>query len=310
MLPTPFERWLETKIARGWGGQIAGLTNSHRMLRVHAVLNPQRETFITTDIRPSGLVEGKPDKSGRDSMSAEVVPKGKPLAAERGRRVQQTYRQLREIIVHGKLAPGTRVVEADIAARLGVSRTPVRDALRLLQQEGYVLVDSGSRGKSRLTVAPLTKEDALELYTIVGHFEGLAARQSARLDPAVRATLVQKLKELNEGLRELAETGRQDPNRIFELDITFHRRIVEASAGPRLVALHNAIKPQTERYWRLYASAILDQLLISVAEHTEIIRAIEIGDGAAAQRGVELNWLNGAQRLCKVIDTLGERGSW
>jgi DNA-binding GntR family transcriptional regulator len=115
---------------------------------------------------------------------------------------------------------------------------------------------------------------------------------------------------LNDGLRDLARTGRQDPNRIFELDLNFHACIVEASAGRRLLTLHNAIRPQTERYWRLYASAIVEQLGTSVAEHAQIIQAIRAGDGEAAERGVEVNWWNGAERLCKVIDSLGERGSW
>lgn len=230
--------------------------------------------------------------------------------SRRGHRVEATYGQLRELIVHGRLAPGSRIVEADLAERLGVSRTPVRDALRLLQQEGYVVSSSAKGGKARLVVAPLTKEDARELYRIVGHIEGMAAQQTAELPRERRDDVISKLNGFNEGLRELAERARQDPNRIFELDMNFHRTIVEASAGPRLLALHNAIKPQTERYWRLYASAIVEQLNASVAEHTQILQSIAAGDGDAAQRWVELNWLNGAERLSAVIDTLGERGSW
>jgi DNA-binding GntR family transcriptional regulator len=230
--------------------------------------------------------------------------------AERGGRVRTTYRQLRELIVHGRLAPGTRIIEADLANRLGVSRTPVRDALRMLHQEGFVLSDSAGGSKSRWAVAPLTKEDARELYRIIGRVEGLAARQTAELEPAARAEVAKKLRSLNDGLRDLVRTGRQDPNRIFELDLNFHAYIVEASAGRRLLTLHNAIRPQTERYWRLYASAIVDQLGTSVAEHAQIIQAIQAGDGEAAERGVEVNWRNGAERLSKVIDSLGERGSW
>jgi DNA-binding GntR family transcriptional regulator len=238
------------------------------------------------------------------------LQKEKTTTTERRNRVRTTYQQLRELIVRGRLAPGGRIIETDLANRLGVSRTPVRDALRLLQQEGFVLSDSAGGFKSRLTVAPLTKEDARELYRIVGRVEGMAARQTAELEPAARAELAEKLKSLNHGLRDLAHTGRGDPNRIFKLDLSFHRSIVEASAGPRLLTLHNGIQPQTERYWRLYASAIVDRLGISVAEHAQIVQAIEDGDGDAAERGVQINWENGAQRLCKVIDSLGERGSW
>jgi DNA-binding GntR family transcriptional regulator len=228
----------------------------------------------------------------------------------RGKRVRSAYQQLRELIIHGRLAPGTWIIEAELASRLGISRTPIREALRLLQQEGFVVHNSAGATKARLAVAPLTKEDARELYWIVGRLEGLAARHTAALEPAVRKALARKLKSLNDAICGIAQTGRGDPDRIFELDLSFHRNIVEASAGPRVLALHNSIKPQTERYWRLYASAIVDQLSLSVDEHACIIRAIEEGDGDAAEHGVEVNWQNGAERLFKVIDTLGERGSW
>jgi DNA-binding GntR family transcriptional regulator len=180
----------------------------------------------------------------------------------------------------------------------------------MLHQEGYVLSESAGGYKSRWAIAPLTKDDARELYRIVGRVEGLAARQAADLGAAARLKLAKKLKALTDGLRGIAQTGRADHHRIFELDLSFHRSIVEAGAGPRLLRLHDAIKPQTERYWRLYASAIVDQLGASVAEHAQIIQAIQEGDGEAAERGVEINWRNGAERLSKVIDSLGERGSW
>lgn len=245
-----------------------------------------------------------------DERVDEDLLKKAELGADRGKRVEKAYHRLRMLIVRGQLAPGSRLVEAELASRLGVSRTPVRDALRLLRQEGFVAAVPAQRYKARLMVAPLTREDARELYSIVGRLEGLAARQTAQLELPARTELVTKLRTLNDGLRELARMGRQDPNRIFELDRDFHRQIVEVSAGPRLLVIHNAVKPQTERYWRLYASAILDQLGISVAEHEEITQAIEQGDADAADRAAERNWTNGAERLCGVIDTLGERGSW
>jgi DNA-binding GntR family transcriptional regulator len=223
---------------------------------------------------------------------------------------ERTFRQVRDLIVHGKLAPGSRVIEADLADRLGVSRTPIRAALHRLQQEGYILVDSGSGDKARLSVAPLTKDDARELYRIVGQLEGLAAGSSAQLEPQARAALVDKLRGFNEGLRQLAEAKRADPNQTFNLDISFHQAIVDAGAGPRLRAIHGAIKPQTERYWRLYASAIIDQLGLSVGEHVGIISSIERGDSDGAAQAILFNWQNGAERLSQVIETMGERGSW
>jgi DNA-binding GntR family transcriptional regulator len=224
--------------------------------------------------------------------------------------LRECFEQIRESIVHGRLAPGSRIMEGEIASRLGVSRTPVRSALHMLQKEGYIVATSEGSRKNRLAVAPLTQEDAQELYPIVGRLEGLAARTTARLDAVIRDDVVEKLRRINEELRSLAEAGRGEPNRIFELDMAFHQTIVDAGGGSRLRALHSSIKPQTERYWRLYASAILDQLGLSVAEHMTIIHAIEAGGADAAERSVQMNWENGAERLARVIGQHGERGSW
>src|SRR5213078_4558453 len=200
----------------------------------------------------------------------------------RGDRIVRAYQQLRELIVWGRLAPGSRVIESDIAERLGVSRTPVRSALHRLQQEGYI-VGVGRGSEQRLTVAPLTQDDARDLFAIIGAIEAL---------------------------EEAAEAARPDPLRIFDLDTSFHRAYVEAGAGLRLLALHDAIKPQAERYVRLYTSALVDDIARSVEEHEKIVEQIEAGSAEGAWRAVQRNWRNAAGRLSRVILTLGERGSW
>jgi len=229
--------------------------------------------------------------------------------AARGDRIPRAYERLRELIVSGRLAPGSRVIESDIAARLGVSRTPVRSALHRLQQEGYI-AGAGGGSEPRLTVAPLTQDDARDLFAIIGAIEGLAALDAAALARPARTDLVATLRELNGGLRQAARAARPDPMRIAELDTRFHRRYVEAGAGPRLLALHAAIKPQAERYVRLYTSALVDEISQSVAEHERIIEEIDAGSGEGARRAVHRNWRNAADRLSNVIQTLGERGSW
>ena len=228
---------------------------------------------------------------------------------ERGDRVTIAYRRLRELIVTGRLAPGSRIIETTIAGRLGVSRTPVRAALQRLQQEGYVVVTSPGQ-QSRMAVAPLTQDDAIELFGMVSAVEGLAAHGAARRPPEERATVVPELRSLNGDLLEASRSNGRDVNRVFTLDERFHRRVVEAGAGPRLLALHDSFKPQSERYGRIYSSALIDEIAASVKEHEDVIRAIEDGDPAAAEGAMRRNWTNASQRLADVIDSLGERGTW
>jgi DNA-binding GntR family transcriptional regulator len=224
-------------------------------------------------------------------------------------RPAQAYAQLRTLIVQGKLAPGSRIIETDIAERLGVSRTPVREALQRLQQEGYV-IGAPLPHQSRLTVAPLTKQDVRELLNIVGTLEGLAAFGAAERPPAERAALARALRALNADFRRAAEARETDHNHVYEVDEAFHRRLMDEGAGARLRALHDAVKPQAERYIRMYISLLVGDVRPSVDEHDVIIRAIRDGDAEGAQQAVQANWRHAAARLERVIELAGERGSW
>lgn len=227
----------------------------------------------------------------------------------RGDSIEAAFLSIREMIVYGRLAPGSWIVEGDIAENIGVSRTPIRHALQWLEHEGYV-VALGAGPKSRMTVAPLTEKDALEAYRIVGHMEGLAGRLAAQLPKPERAALVKTLKQLNARLTKLAGTTRLDPKVFFDLDTKFHSSIVEATAGSRFLSIYNGIKPHTERYWWLYASSITDDGKVSVREHAHIISAIAKGDSDAAEKALQANWENGADRLISLISKFGERGKW
>ena len=228
-------------------------------------------------------------------------------ASARSDTVSRVYQELRSLIVWGHLPPGARIAERAVAERLGLSRTPVRSALHRLQQEGFV--SSVGRGQDqRLIVAPLTQEDGREIILIVGHLEGLAAYTAAALPDDRRKRIVARLREINRDLAE--ESKRREFGRIFDLDQEFHRAYVEGVVGPRLLALHRSIKPQIERYTRLYVSALVDELPTSVKEHEAIAAAIAKGDPRAAQNAVETNWHNAAVRLAEVIAEHGERGHW
>ena len=219
------------------------------------------------------------------------------------------FRRLRELIVHGRLAPGTRLIELDLASRLGVSRTPLREALQRLQQEGSVVGTSGS-ARAKLVVAPMTETDARALFQIVGALEGVAARGATKAPSETRKALVTELTAINDAFARAATAARPNHDELFELDSRFHLRIVQVGAAGRLRALHDAVKPQAERYERLYVSLLAEEISTSAAEHRDIVKAIGNGKGGRAQDAVEVNWRNAARRLSRVIAQAGERGAW
>lgn len=223
--------------------------------------------------------------------------------------VNGVYERLRELIVRGQLTPGARLVERDIAARLGTSRTPVRAALQRLQQERYVTAPHGSRN-ARLMVAPLTIEDADELFEIVGGVEAATARRAAQLPKPARVRVTTELNAINASLLRVTQQARPDHNQIFDVDTAFHRTYVVAGAGPRLLALHDMVKPQAERYIRIYVSALVDRIADSITEHDAIVEAVRVGDAGQAEGAVLNNWRNAAERFSEVIARFGEQGTW
>ena len=221
----------------------------------------------------------------------------------------RVYKALRDRIVRGRLAPGARLIELELADRLGVSRTPLRAALQRLQAEGYVLAGVGLR-QSRLTVAPLTANDAQQLFLVIGALEGVAAHAAASLPAAVRQSVANALRVTNDALKRAASARRPDHDRLLTLDEQFHQCYVDAGASDRLRALYAAVKPQAERYERLYVSLLTREIETSVREHQRIVVAIRDGRAQAAVVAVQANWSNAANRLSAVIANVGELGEW
>ncbi len=219
------------------------------------------------------------------------------------------YDQLRDLIVRGRLLPGTRLTEVDVATQLHVSRTPAREALRRLQQE-RLLVATGARdgAKVRLAVAPMTADEARELYTAAGALEGLIARRVGDLLPADRAALVASMANAQAEFRREATKRTPDWNRQFELHRAFHATLCSALAGPRLQSLLAELRPHLDRYEYFYGPLMRSGFEETFAEHDAIVASIESGTATAAERAVRTNWFKAAERLAQVVQRAGEAG--
>ena len=219
------------------------------------------------------------------------------------------YRRIRDLIVAGRLSPGARLVETELAASMGVSRGAIRPALLRLRQEGHVTAP-GSGRQARLVVAPLTRDDAVDLFSLVGEIEGLAASLAAGSADDVHGPMMASLQARQLQFEQLSRHSEPDPATFLELDREFHRAYVAAAGRPRLVAAHETLRPQLERYAVLYAVHVVEQLSEAVHEHSEIITGLGKKDPPASRDAVRRNWRHGLDRLVAIIDRVGPRGDW
>src|SRR5258705_11245848 len=150
--------------------------------------------------RPAGVILANvPRKNASKPIVRSEQGRRGSGASERANRL---YDSLRNMIVRGQLAPGSRIVETEVAERFGVSRKPGRAAFQRLEREGYV--GASPTHQAGRTVAPLTREDVGELLEIVGELEGLAARSAAGLTESQRDTLAKELAGLHTDSRRTA----------------------------------------------------------------------------------------------------------
>jgi len=219
------------------------------------------------------------------------------------------YQALLGRIVQGSLAPGSRLIERDVAERLGVSRTPVRDAIRRLQTEGFVESLAGSR-YDRPVVASLTGEDARDYHDFVMALESVVARRVAAMPEDIRTGVAERMSARNREFRALGERAPNDISGILEADHAVHRAYIEAAAGARLLALRAAVKPQLDRYAFNYGASLASFVPEAAAEHEAIASAIAAGKVDGAGAAVMRNWENAATRLQNAIAAAGERGDW
>jgi DNA-binding GntR family transcriptional regulator len=220
------------------------------------------------------------------------------------------YENLRDLIIRGILAPGVRLVELDVAERLGISRTPAREAIQRLHQDGFLTATGAGGPRTQLAVAPLSVDDMLDLYSIMASLEGSAARRTSSLSTAERTALAKRMKEANDRFVAQVKKRVPDMDRQFEHHNAFHEELVIAAASPRLRALIDRVRPHLQRYEYVYAPMVGGTHEATFDEHAAIIRAVRDGSGAAAESAMRANWLNSGQRLERAMATAGPRGVW
>lgn len=184
----------------------------------------------------------------------------------------QVLAALRTAIINGDYLPGERLTEDRLAEDFAVSRNPVREALRVAEAEGFVVI-LPRRGA---VVASPSSATIADMFAVRQRLESLAARLAAE-----RATAadVAALRGLLEQGREA--TQQQDLGRVAELNSTLHLRILEISGNPWLLSITKALYLHVQWVFRLGAA---ERAPHSWAEHIQLVDAIESGDGDRAEQ--------------------------
>lgn len=211
------------------------------------------------------------------------------LSARRPLR-DEAYLALRRAILTGQFKPGERLIERDIAARLGLSRNPVREAFRRLEQERLVTVN-----RQGVVVQALDPREVEELYQIRQHLEVLAIRLAVRhFTPAYRQQLQAILQRTTRALAE------HDQAQVVEASIDFHRTIAEMSGNQRLARLVFEIGEEIQRFRTLNIQEST-RTPIAVREHRQILAALSRRDEKRATRlmaeHIEHSWRHARQYL-------------
>ncbi len=187
----------------------------------------------------------------------------------------RAYSAIRELIMSGELAPGDPLGEEALAERCGVSRTPVRDALRRLEADMLV----ARTDTQRSYVAEWSLDEIADVFELRAMLEGHAARRAAvRMD----GETLRALRACNAQLREAVMQSPPDIERFLERNREFHALILEQAGSRKLVSLLASVIEQPV-VWRTAHHYGEDELRRSCGEHEELLAAFARGDGGWAE---------------------------
>jgi DNA-binding GntR family transcriptional regulator len=183
----------------------------------------------------------------------------------------QLVERVKDLINEGELAPGTRVPEKLLCLRFGVSRTPLREALKVLASEGLLDLVA-NRGA---TVARLTLADVDEMFPVMGHLEALAGELACR---HVTEQEIAEIETLHH--RMVAHYRRAERPAYFRLNQAIHGKILEAARNRTLLSFHASLSGRIRRA-RYFANMSETRWAKAVEEHESILRALVARDGPA-----------------------------
>lgn len=205
---------------------------------------------------------------------------------------EQARSHLRRMIVRGELPPGENIGEAELCRTLGVSRTPLREALKLLAAEGLIDLPA-NRGAF---VAAIRAGEIADTFEVVARLEQLGAERAAtRAAPRDLATL--------QALQDRLEAEHRARRRVpyFEINQCIHRAIVAIGGNQALASAHEMLIARIERV-RFLAIGAPVRWEESICEHRELLAALAVHDAARADAAMAAHVRHTGQRMAALLD--------
>ena len=211
-------------------------------------------------------------------------------------RQEQMVAYVRHAVMTGKLCPGDRLIEQQLAAEMQMSRGPVRDALRQLEQEGLVQIQR-NRGA---VVSTLGLREAYEFYLVRGHLESLAVRLARNY---MQPSDIARLSDLADQMTTL-RGAEDDWLRATELDVAFHSHIVSCSHNQSLIHTYAMMNVKINALFMTVKQYMPDRLLYMPERHRKVIGVFAAGDWWRAETVVADHWYETASRFKQIEATL------
>ncbi|MCR5097655.1 MAG: GntR family transcriptional regulator [Lachnospiraceae bacterium] len=203
----------------------------------------------------------------------------------------EVFFTLRDLILKGELSPGDRLMEIHLAEKLGVSRTPVREAIRLLEKEGLAITIP-RRGAQ---VARMTEKDLSDVLEVREALDGLAAEKACNIiNDEILGRLSASMDEFKKAIKS------DDPKVIVEADEAFHRIIYEAADNPRLLSIVDNLKEQMYRFRFEYVREEKNYDTL-INEHFSIIDGLRKKDVVFVKKMMHTHLQNQIEAVRRII---------
>jgi len=203
---------------------------------------------------------------------------------------QEVAERLRQRIFAHELTPGTWIDEQKLAEQYGISRTPLREALKVLASEGLVEL----KPRRGCYVTEISRQDLDDIFPLMAMLEGRCAADAVK---AAKPADIKGLKEIHARLEAAAREGRIDA--FFEANQEFHRRIQELANNRWLLSVIQDLR-KVLKLSRLHSLSLEGRLQQSLEEHRAIMAAFEAGEGAKAEKFMHDHLLSGREALAKM----------